>query len=53
MAVPVTLNPEEHSEYRWLVLGDALEKVWSWSNRAAIEALNQGKSAIYRAGPSP
>ncbi|MDH3637704.1 MAG: dihydroneopterin triphosphate diphosphatase [Gammaproteobacteria bacterium] len=52
-AVPVTLNPEEHSEYRWLVLGDALEKVWSWSNRAAIEALNQGKSAIYRAGPSP
>lgn len=33
---PVTLAPREHSEYDWLQLDQAAEKVWSWTNRRAI-----------------
>ncbi len=36
---PVQLNPAEHSESCWLPAQQALEKTWSWSNKAAIEAL--------------
>ncbi len=46
--VAVTLNPAEHSEYLWLGLEAAADKVWSWSNRAAIEALARGENATYR-----
>jgi len=33
---PITLNAEEHSEYVWLPVADALKKCSSASNRAAI-----------------
>jgi dATP pyrophosphohydrolase len=37
--VVVTLNPREHDEYCWMTAKDAARKVWSWTNRAAIEQL--------------
>ncbi len=36
----VTLNPTEHDEFCWLSAADAARKVWSWTNRAAIEQLS-------------
>ncbi len=43
--LPVTreieLNADEHSEYRWLPLDDAIESVWSWTNRDALIALKE------------
>jgi len=35
--LPVTLSPEEHTEYLWLSHTDAVGKVSSVTNRAAIE----------------
>ena len=34
--LPITLNPAEHSEYRWLVRAAAATKVASYTNRDAI-----------------
>ena len=33
----ITLNPREHLCYSWLNYQDAINQVWSWSNRSAIE----------------
>jgi dATP pyrophosphohydrolase len=38
-AVPVHLHDEEHSEYCWCPLDEAIDRVWSWTNRAALEQL--------------
>ena len=35
----VSLDPHEHSEYRWLDIDEAIETVWSYTNREALEAL--------------
>lgn len=40
-AMPIELNPGEHSAYAWLPLEDAIARVGSWTNREAIEALRQ------------
>jgi dATP pyrophosphohydrolase len=40
-AVPVVLNPREHLAHAWLPWQEAAAKCFSWSNRAAIEALPQ------------
>ena len=37
--VPVTLNAREHLRFAWLPWREAAAKCFSWSNRAAIEAL--------------
>jgi len=37
--VPVRLAPREHLQFVWLPWRDAAEKCFSWTNRAAIEAL--------------
>ncbi len=37
--VPVRLAPREHLQYAWLPWRDAAAKCFSWTNRAAIEAL--------------
>jgi len=37
--VPVRLNPREHLAHVWLPWQEAAPKCFSWSNRAAIEAL--------------
>ena len=34
--VPITILESEHSDYRWGPLENALDSVWSWSNREAI-----------------
>lgn len=34
--LPITLNPAEHSEYRWLVRAVAATQVTSYTNREAI-----------------
>lgn len=39
--LPVTLNPREHLRSVWLPWREAAAKCFSWSNRAAIEALEQ------------
>jgi dihydroneopterin triphosphate diphosphatase len=38
-AVPIRLNPREHLSHLWLPWQEAAPKCFSWSNRAAIEAL--------------
>lgn len=35
----VTLSPDEHTEFVWLDFDAAAEKVFSWSNKIAIQAL--------------
>ena len=37
--VPVTLAPREHLRFAWLPWRDAAARCFSWTNRAAIEAL--------------
>jgi len=37
--VPVTLAPREHLGFEWLPWREAAQKCFSWTNRAAIEAL--------------
>ena len=37
--VPIRLNPREHLSHLWLPWQEAAPKCFSWSNRAAIEAL--------------
>lgn len=37
--VEIKLSKHEHSEYCWLPVAAATERVWSWTNRAAIAGL--------------
>ena len=37
--LPVRHDPEEHSEWRWVPVDAAIDLVWSWTNREALEAL--------------
>jgi dATP pyrophosphohydrolase len=46
--VQVKLNPREHVAYLWLPWQEAAPKCFSWSNRAAIEALPQRIAVIGR-----
>ena len=39
--VPVTLNPREHLRAVWLPWREAAAQCFSWTNRAAIEVLEQ------------
>jgi dihydroneopterin triphosphate diphosphatase len=48
--VPVTVNPREHSNFLWLPWRAAAAKCFSWSNRNAIEALEQ-RTASARTRP--
>ncbi|MEE8281952.1 MAG: dihydroneopterin triphosphate diphosphatase, partial [candidate division NC10 bacterium] len=36
----ITLSEDEHSALQWLPVEDAVRRVWSWTNRQAIEQLN-------------
>jgi dihydroneopterin triphosphate diphosphatase len=38
-AMPITVAPREHLQYRWLPWQQAAERVFSWSNREAIMRL--------------
>ena len=37
----VELNEDEHAEYRWLEVDEAIETVWSWTNREALIELKE------------
>lgn len=37
--MPIRLHDSEHSEYSWCSIGEAIDRVWSWTNRAALEQL--------------
>jgi dATP pyrophosphohydrolase len=39
--VPVTVSPDEHLEYAWVPFDEALEKVFSWTNRDALKHLQR------------
>jgi len=38
-AVDITIDPTEHSEWAWVPIDEAIARVWSWTNREALEAL--------------
>ena len=38
-SVSVTIADDEHSACEWLPIADAIERVWSWTNRMALEQL--------------
>jgi dATP pyrophosphohydrolase len=46
--VPVRLAPREHLRHLWLPWADAATKCFSWTNRAAIEALPERARATSR-----
>jgi len=35
----IDLDEREHSEYCWLPFDEAIERVWSWTNREALRTL--------------
>ncbi len=37
----VDLNEDEHSEYRWLPIDNAIDSVWSWTNKDALKQLRE------------
>ena len=37
--VPIDLDQQEHNAYQWVEVDTAVERVWSWTNKAAFEAL--------------
>lgn len=45
---PITLAPDEHRDWRWLPWPDALDAVFSWTNRDAIRMLTQRKALLQR-----
>ena len=37
----IALNTTEHSECKWLHIDDAIDAVWSWTNREALTELKK------------
>jgi len=35
----IKLNSLEHTEYCWLPIDAAIKRVWSWTNKQALELL--------------
>ena len=38
--VSIALDRQEHNAYQWLERDAAVQRVWSWTNKAALEALD-------------
>ena len=38
-ACDVSLDRKEHSQHRWFDIDEAIDRCWSWTNRAALIAL--------------
>ncbi len=38
-SVVIEICNEEHSEFRWFTIDEAIETVWSWTNRKALQNL--------------
>jgi len=41
-SVDIRLCDAEHSAYRWFDIDDAIDAVWSWTNKEALENLKAG-----------
>ena len=39
MRVDITIDPKEHTDFEWLPYEQAIEKVYSWTNKLAIQML--------------
>jgi dATP pyrophosphohydrolase len=37
--VEINIDNSEHSAYRWFDIGDAIDAVWSWTNKEALQSL--------------
>ncbi len=37
----IQINQEEHTAYCWLPLEEAIDSVWSWTNKAALRGLQE------------
>lgn len=37
----IQLNNEEHTEYKWLPIDNAIDSVWSWTNKDALKQLRE------------
>ncbi|MGH1428007.1 MAG: dihydroneopterin triphosphate diphosphatase [Arenicella sp.] len=37
--LPITIDPNEHTEYEWVPYDEAIERVYSWTNKLAIKML--------------
>lgn len=37
--VEIRIDKTEHDRFRWLPIDDAIAAVWSWTNKAALQAL--------------
>lgn len=35
----IRIDPTEHSEWRWAPVEEAIDRVWSWTNKAALQSL--------------
>jgi len=42
---PITVSPSEHSEYAWVSFDEAIERVFSWTNRDALLHLVRQRAA--------
>jgi dATP pyrophosphohydrolase len=42
--IDVIANPAEHGAWKWLDIDEAIDAVWSWTNREALENLRQDLS---------
>ena len=40
-AVEIQVHQDEHSAYRWTPIDAAIDAVWSWTNREALEDLQR------------
>ncbi len=40
----IRLADDEHDDYAWVQLDEAIERVWSWTNREALRALQAEQS---------
>jgi dATP pyrophosphohydrolase len=40
-AVEIQIDQEEHSTYQWMPIDAAIDAVWSWTNREALEDLQK------------
>lgn len=37
--VDIQVDGDEHTEFRWLAVAEAIDVVWSWTNRDALRSL--------------
>jgi dATP pyrophosphohydrolase len=37
--VDIVMSDDEHSDYAWLPIDEAIEKVWAWTNKDALRNL--------------